>query len=68
MIQYLMFYTLSPMSVVFSFENILFAIVFGLQIYLISFYVPKKIYKRVLYVLDNFSNAEYPKLYLKSRE
>ncbi len=46
--------------------NILFYIVFLGQIFLVSYYFPKKITQRVSDLLDKFPASEYPKLYPQS--
>jgi len=48
--------------------NILFYIVFLGQIFLISYYFPKKITQRVNDLLEKFPASEYPKLYPQSVE
>lgn len=42
---------------------IIFYAVFASQIYLLSFYYPGQLARRVRYVLDNFPPDQYPKLY-----
>ncbi|WDE03169.1 hypothetical protein SG34_017325 [Thalassomonas viridans] len=46
-------------------ESILFYVIFISQIVLISYYFPKKIQTRTRYVLDNYPEHTYPKLYPK---
>lgn len=55
------------MSATFSITAVLavFYIVFLSQIFLISIYYPTIVRRRVLYVLDNYPPARYPKLYPK---
>ena len=47
--------------------DILFYAVFIGQIYLVSYYYPKKTYDRNIYVLQNYSIDEFPKLYEHSK-
>jgi len=47
-------------------DNILFYLVFLSQIWLLSFYYPGKILKRVRTVLKTYPPSKYPKLYNKS--
>ncbi len=49
-------------------DNILFYVVFLSQIFLISFYFPKKIQGRVKHVFKTYPPEEYPKLYPKPLE
>ena len=44
-------------------DNILFYAVFLSQILLISFYFPRKMLKRISYVLATYPPSQYPKLY-----
>jgi magnesium-transporting ATPase (P-type) len=46
--------------------DILFYAIFISQIFLISYYYPKKTYDRNMYVLRNYPEADYPKLYQHS--
>lgn len=48
--------------------NGLFYVVFLGQIFLISYYVPRKVLARMRYVLDTYPPSEYPKLYPKPVE
>ena len=43
--------------------TICFYAVFISQVFLLSYYYPKKLYNRVKFVLDNYPPEEYPKLY-----
>ena len=49
-------------------ENSLFYPLFVSQIFLFSYYFPKKIYKRMQTIYNNYPPSEYPKLYPKSSE
>ncbi len=44
-------------------DNILFYFVFLSQIFLISFYFPRKILSRIRYVVETYPPSKYPKLY-----
>ncbi len=44
-------------------DNWLLYLVFISQIFILSFYLPRKIVARINYVLKNYSPEEYPKLY-----
>lgn len=47
---------------------VIFYSIFLSQIFVISIYYPRKIAKRIRYVLDNFPPEEYPKLYPTARK
>ena len=49
-------------------ENILFYFLFLSQIILISFYFPRKMLKRIKYVLAKYPPEQYPNLYPKPGE
>jgi len=49
-------------------ENILFYIVFTSQIFLLSYYYPKNIIRRIADILEKYPRVDYPKLYPKSVE
>ncbi|WP_154222662.1 hypothetical protein [Marinicella rhabdoformis] len=47
-------------------EQTLFYVVFILQILLLSFYFPRRILMRIRYVMENYPESTYPRLYPKS--
>ncbi len=49
-------------------DNLLFYIVFLIQIILISFYFPRQIVRRVTTIFTTYPPAEYPRLYTKPLE
>lgn len=49
-------------------DNILFYIVFAIQILLISYYFPRRMVNRMRYILTNYPPSEYPKLYPRSTD
>ncbi len=49
-------------------EHILFYVVFLSQIFIISYYFPRKIYRQSRYILDTYPPATHPKLYTKPIE
>ena len=46
--------------------NILFFILFSSQIFLLSYYFPRKIVERIEQVISQYPPAQYPRLYPKS--
>ena len=51
-----------------AWENFLFYFIFLGQIFLISFYFPKKLLARMKYVVETYPPSEYPRLYPKPIE
>ena len=51
-----------------TWNNLLFFVAFLGQIFLISYYIPGKILKRMQYVYEHFPPEQYPKLYPQSIE
>lgn len=48
--------------------DVFFLLIFLSQIYLLSFYFPRKLFAREKYVLTNFPPSDYPKLYPQTIE
>ncbi|MBN4055310.1 hypothetical protein JYU12_01050 [bacterium AH-315-K03] len=44
-------------------DNILFYLIFSSQVFLVSYYYPKKYLSRIRYVFDAYPPSKYPKLY-----
>ena len=56
--------TFSPLTL----SHWIFLPVFLVQVFVISYYFPSKIFQRMTHVLETYPPSEYPKLYIKSAD